>query len=151
MGGVKKVGQIASYLVPFMCVFYIVCVIIVLVMNASAIPGAFGMIFESAFTGKAAVGGFAGATVAAAMQKGFARSVYSNEAGWGTSPMVHATANTNHPIKQGLLGAFEVFMDTIVVCSATGLLVIITGYWDSGLQGATLTLCLLYTSDAADE
>lgn len=143
MGGVKKVGQIASYLVPFMCVFYIVCVIIVLVMNASAIPGAFGMIFESAFTGKAAVGGFAGATVAAAMQKGFARSVYSNEAGWGTSPMVHATANTNHPIKQGLLGAFEVFMDTIVVCSATGLLVIITGYWDRGLQGATLTLTAL--------
>lgn len=143
IGGVKKVGQVASYLVPFMCIFYIVCVLIVLCMNAGAIPGALAMVFSSAFNGKAAVGGFAGATVAAAMQKGFARSVYSNEAGWGTSPMVHATSNTNHPIKQGLLGAFEVFMDTIIVCSATGLLVIITGYWSSGLQGAELTLTAL--------
>lgn len=143
LGGVKKIGKIASYLVPFMCVFYIVCVLIVLCMNFSSIPGAFALIFSSAFTGKAAVGGFTGATVAAAMQKGFARSVYSNEAGWGTSPMVHATSNTNHPIKQGLLGAFEVFMDTIIVCSATGLLVIITGYWSSGLQGANLTLTAL--------
>ena len=87
-----------------------------------------------------ASGGFVGASVATAMRLGFARSVYSNEAGWGTSPMVHASANTDHPIKQGLMGAFEVFMDTIVVCSLTGLVVIQIGFWNSGLQGSELTL-----------
>ena len=87
-----------------------------------------------------ASGGFVGASVATAMRLGFARFVYSNEAGWGTSPMVHASANTDHPIKQGLMGAFEVFMDTIVVCSLTGLVVIQTGFWNSGLQGSELTL-----------
>lgn len=143
VGGLKSVGKISSYLVPFMCVFYVGCVLIVLCMNYKAIPSTLAMVISSAFTGKAAVGGFAGATVAAAMQKGFARSVYSNEAGWGTSPMIHSTADTNHPIKQGLLGAFEVFMDTMVVCSATGLLVLTTGYWSSGLQGAELTLTAL--------
>jgi AGCS family alanine or glycine:cation symporter len=140
IGGVKKVGKIASYMVPIMCTFYVVGCIIILIKNATAIPAAFGMIFEGAFTGKAAVGGFTGATVATAMRLGFARSVYSNEAGWGTSPMVHASAKTDHPVKQGLMGAFEVFMDTIVVCSMTGLVVIVTGFWSSGLQGATLTL-----------
>ena len=74
------------------------------------------------------------------MRLGFARSVYSNEAGWGTSPMVHASANTDHPVKQGLMGAFEVFVDTIIICTLTGLVVIVTGYWNSGLEGATLTL-----------
>jgi len=143
LGGLKKMGQIASYLVPFMCVFYVVCVLIVLAINYENIPSSFVLIFKSAFSGQAAVGGFAGATMMAAIQKGFARSVYSNEAGWGTSPMVHATAETNHPVKQGILGAFEVFMDSLVVCTATGLVVIITGYWNSGLQGATLTLTAL--------
>ena len=82
-----------------MCVFYIGCVIVTLIMNAGAVPGAIASIFKGAFTTQAAVGGFAGATVTYALQKGFARSVYSNEAGWGTSPMVHATANVDHPIK----------------------------------------------------
>lgn len=143
LGGLKKVGEIAGYLVPFMCVFYVVCVIIVLAMNARNIPHAFAQIFEGAFTAQAAVGGFAGASMAKAIQLGFARSVYSNEAGWGTSPMVHATAEINHPIKQGILGAFEVFVDTIIVCSATGLLLIVTEEWSSGLLGAELTLTAL--------
>lgn len=143
LGGLKKVGTIASYLVPIMCVFYVLCVIVTLVMNAGALPEAIASIFKSAFTGHAAVGGFAGATVSKALQLGFARSVYSNEAGWGTSPMVHATANVDHPVKQGFMGAFEVFVDTIVVCSATGLLVITTGFWSSGLTGAELTLTAL--------
>ncbi len=139
-GGIKKVGQIASYLVPIMCAFYVVGCLIILIMNASAIPTAFVLIFKGAFTTQAATGGFLGAGVATAMRLGFARSVYSNEAGWGTSPMVHASAKTDHPVKQGLMGAFEVFMDTIVVCSMTGLVVVVTGFWNSGLQGATLTL-----------
>ena len=139
-GGIKKVGKIASYMVPVMCSFYVIGCLIILIKNVAAIPEAFGLIFKGAFTAQAATGGFLGAGVATAMRLGFARSVYSNEAGWGTSPMVHASAKTDHPVKQGLMGAFEVFMDTIVVCSMTGLVVIVTGFWSSGLQGATLTL-----------
>ena len=139
-GGVKKVGQIAAYMVPVMCAFYVVGCIIILIKNATALPATFGLIFKGAFTAQAATGGFLGAGVATAMRLGFARSVYSNEAGWGTSPMVHASADTDHPVKQGLMGAFEVFMDTMVVCTMTGLVVISTGFWSSGLQGATLTL-----------
>lgn len=140
IGGIKKVGVVASYLTPIMCSFYIIASLIILAVNYEALPNTFAMIFKGAFTTQAASGGFIGATVAYAMRLGFARSVYSNEAGWGTSPMVHATANTNHPVKQGLMGAFEVFADTIVVCSMTGLVIITTGFWNSGLQGATLTL-----------
>lgn len=145
LGGLKRIGTIAGYLIPLMCVFYVGCVLIILAFNIDKIPGAFASIFAHAFTPQAATGAFAGASVAKAMQLGFARSVYSNEAGWGTSPMVHATAETNHPIKQGMLGAFEVFMDTMVICTATGLLVIVTGLWSSGLQGADLTLTALET------
>ncbi len=140
LGGLKKVGIIASYLVPVMCIFYVGCSLFIIISNLSALPGVFAMIFKSAFTARAASGGFLGATVATAMRYGFARSVFSNEAGWGTSPMIHATASTNHPIKQGLLGAFEVFMDTIVVCTMTAIVVMITGFWDSGMTGANLTL-----------
>lgn len=140
IGGVKKVGVIASYLTPIMCMLYIVGSLIILIVNAGALPETFVLIFKGAFTKQAAAGGFMGAGVATAMRLGFARSVYSNEAGWGTSPMIHASAKTDHPVKQGLMGAFEVFADTIVVCTVTGLVVISTGYWNSGLQGASLTL-----------
>ena len=140
IGGVKKVGVISSYMTPIMCMLYIVGSLAILVVNFDKLPETFGLIFKGAFTTQAAVGGFMGAGVATAMRLGFARSVYSNEAGWGTSPMIHASAKTDHPVKQGLMGAFEVFADTIVVCSMTGLVVIATGYWNSGLQGSELTL-----------
>ena len=140
LGGLKKIGEIASYLVPIMSIFYIVCVLFIIVKNISSLPSVFKLIFEDAFTSKAALGGIAGASVAKAMRLGFARSVFSNEAGWGTSPMIHATSQTDHPIKQGLLGAFEVFADTIVICSFSAILILITGYWSSGLSGAELTL-----------
>lgn len=140
LGGLKRVGRAASYLVPFMCIFYIACVIIVLVVYAKNIPSAIGLIFKSAFSGKAVAGGAVGAGWIYAMRLGVARSVYSNEAGWGTSAMVHATANTNHPVKQGILASFECIADTMLVCTATGLAVIVSGFWDSGLSGATLTL-----------
>ena len=143
IGGVKKVGVISSYMTPIMCMLYIVGSLAILVVNFDKLPETFGLIFKGAFTTQAAVGGFMGAGVATAMRLGFARSVYSNEAGWGTSPMIHASAKTDHPVKQGLMGAFEVFADTIVVCSMTGLVVIITGYWNSGLQGSELTLTAL--------
>ena len=125
IGGVKKVGKIASYMVPCMCAFYVVGCVFILIKNAGAIPGAFALIFKGAFTAQAAAGGFLGATVATAMRLGFARSVYSNEAGWGTSPMIHASAKTDHPVKQGIFGVFEVFMDTIVVCTMTALVVLL--------------------------
>ena len=140
LGGLKRVGEIAGYLVPFMCIFYVVCVLIILVMNFRELPNAFGLIFKGAFTTQSAVGGFLGAGVAQAMKLGFARSVYSNEAGWGTSPMIHATAAVEHPVRQGMMGAFEVFVDTMVVCTATGLLVITTGTWQTALRGPDLTL-----------
>ncbi len=139
-GGLKKVGEIAGFLVPFMCIFYVGCALFIICANITDIPNTFALIFKGAFTTQAASGGFAGATVATAMRFGFARSVYSNEAGWGTSPMVHATAATNHPIKQGMLGSFEVFVDTLVVCTMTAIVVITTGHWNSGLSGADLTL-----------
>lgn len=140
IGGIKKVGVIASYVTPVMCAFYIIGSLIILAVNWDNIPNTFAMIFKGAFTAQSAAGGFLGASVAYTMRLGFARSVYSNEAGWGTSPMVHASANTDHPVKQGLMGAFEVFVDTIIICTLTGLVVIATGYWNSGLEGATLTL-----------
>ncbi|MDG2774683.1 sodium:alanine symporter family protein, partial [Vibrio parahaemolyticus] len=108
--------------------------------NIAYLPSGLAEIFQSAFTGTAAVGGFAGAAVAKTIQMGMARSVYSNEAGWGTSPMIHSTARTDHPVKQGLWGAFEVFVDTILVCTITALVIVLTGAWKTGASGATLTL-----------
>ena len=117
----------------------------IILKNIGEIPHAFGLIFGSAFSGTAAVGGFAGAAFSQAIKVGMARSVFSNEAGWGTSPMVHASSKTDHPVKQGILGIFEVFVDTIIICSITALIIIITGQWSSGLDGATLTLSAFET------
>ncbi len=139
-GGIPGLGKIAGNLVPYMTLFYMAAGIFIIIKNVGAIPSAFGEIFSGAFSGTAAVGGFAGASVSKIMQMGMARSVYSNEAGWGTSPMIHSTARTNHPVKQGLWGAFEVFVDTIIVCSITALVIILTNTWTTGEMGATLTL-----------
>ncbi|MGE7978619.1 alanine/glycine:cation symporter family protein [Psychrobacillus sp. NPDC093200] len=139
-GGIKRIGEIASRLVPFMCIFYVLAGLFIIFKNYSEIIPVFSLIFESAFTGIAAVGGFAGAAIAQVIRMGVARAVYSNEAGWGTSPMIHSTAKTSHPIKQGMWGAVEVFVDTIIVCTITAFTIIITGVWSSGLDGAALTL-----------
>lgn len=139
-GGIKHLGKVASKIVPVMCVFYLISCLYIIGINFSAIPEAFSLIFKSAFTGTAAIGGFAGAGISQVIRLGFSRSVYSNEAGWGTSPMIHSTSKTDHPIKQGLWGSFEVFVDTIIVCSMTAITILVTGQWSSGLSGATLTL-----------
>lgn len=139
-GGLKSVGRWATLLVPFMCLFYIIGGLVVIGKNIDAIPSVFGMIFSDAFTGTAAVGGFAGAGFKLAIKTGMSRAVFSNEAGWGTAPMIHASAKVDHPVKQGMLGIFEVFTDTFVVCTMTALVVLCTGQWDTGLEGATLTL-----------
>ncbi|MEI4769374.1 sodium:alanine symporter family protein [Psychrobacillus sp. FJAT-51614] len=139
-GGIKRIGEIASLLVPFMCMFYVIAGLFIIFKNYSEIIPVFGLIFDSAFSGMAAVGGFTGAAIAQVIRMGVARAVYSNEAGWGTSPMIHSTAKTDHPIKQGMWGAVEVFVDTMIVCSITAFTIIITGVWSSGLDGAALTL-----------
>jgi AGCS family alanine or glycine:cation symporter len=139
LGGLKRIAQVTERLVPFMAAFYIIGGIIILIINASSIPAAFGLIFSSAFTGTAAVGGFAGSTIMMATRYGVARGVFSNEAGLGSAPIAHAAATTDSAVKQGLWGIFEVFMDTIVVCSITALSIVVTGVWQTGETGAALT------------
>lgn len=139
-GGVKGVASVFSKLVPFMSIAYILMGVLMIVVNIQAVPEAIGAIFTNAFTGTAAIGGFAGAAVSKIVQTGMARAVYSNEAGWGTSPMIHSSADTPHPVEQGLWGSFEVFFDTFVVCSITALSVILSGVWTDGLTGGALAL-----------
>jgi AGCS family alanine or glycine:cation symporter len=146
LGGIPRLGRAAERLVPFMCMFYVIGGLIVIFIDAGNLPNTFRLIFQSAFSGTAAVGGFAGAAFAQVIQIGVARSVYSNEAGWGTSPMLHSTAKVAHPVTQGLWGSFEVFVDTIIVCTITAVAIVNTGAWQltdaAGVQltGAPLTL-----------
>lgn len=123
-----------------MSIVYILMGLLMIIFNLDQVPAAFSMIFTDAFTGTAAMGGFAGAAVSGIIQTGMARSVYSNEAGWGTSPMIHSSADTPHPVEQGLWGSFEVFFDTFVVCTITSLSVILSGLWTSGSTGGALAL-----------
>ncbi len=139
-GGTKKIAQLFSKLVPFMSLLYILMGIGMILFNLARVPEAIISIFTNAFTGTAAIGGFAGCTVSQMVRVGMARSVYSNEAGWGTSPMIHSSAITPHPVEQGLWGSFEVFFDTFVVCSITALSVILSGNWTDGTNGGTLAL-----------
>ncbi|WP_372996539.1 alanine/glycine:cation symporter family protein [Lutispora sp.] len=139
IGGIKRIGQVTEKLVPFMAAFYILGALYIIITNISHLGEAFGMIFSSAFTGSAAVGGFAGSTMKIAMTRGIARGVFSNEAGLGSAPIAHAAATTDHPVRQGLWGIFEVFVDTIVICSLTALSIIMSGVWSSGATGSELT------------
>ena len=139
LGGVKRIGAVAEKLVPFMCIAYVTTSLIVLGMYADQIPAAFGLIFEHAFTPLSATGGFAGATIMLAMRYGVARGIFSNEAGLGTAGIAQAAGKTNSAAESGLVGMMGTFIDTIVVCTMTGLLLIVTGVWNSGLTGADLT------------
>lgn len=139
LGGIKRIGDVAGKLVPTMAVFYVGGGLLVLLMNIDRIPQAFQTIFYHAFNPTAAAGGFAGATVLMAIRFGVARGIFSNEAGLGSAPIAHATAKTNSPIRQGTIAMLGTFLDTIVVCSITGLVIVITGAWQSGENGASLT------------
>jgi AGCS family alanine or glycine:cation symporter len=139
LGGIKRIGQFTEYLVPFMAVLYLAGGLVVLLLHAGAIPRAFGMVLEGAFSGTAAVGGFAGSTIVMAMRYGIARGLFSNEAGLGSAPMVHAAAITDHPVRQGLYGVFEVFVDTLLICTTSGLVILVTDTWTSGVTGAALS------------
>jgi len=140
LGGIKRIAAFAEILVPAMAVIYVVGGLFILVRFAGAIPSAFALVFDSAFNGAAATGGFAGSTIMMAMRYGIARGLFSNEAGLGSAPIVHAAAVTDHPVRQGLYGVFEVFIDTMLICTTTGLVILATGAWDDGLTGAALSV-----------
>ena len=140
IGGAKKTAKVCTCLVPVMSVIYILMGIAMILVNIQRVPATIVEIFTNAFTGTAAIGGFAGCAVSEMIRVGMARSVYSNEAGWGTSPMIHASAKTRHPVEQGLWGSFEVFFDTFIICSITALSVILSGNWTDGTNGGTLAL-----------
>jgi AGCS family alanine or glycine:cation symporter len=140
IGGIRRLGDVAGVVVPGMIVLYLGGVAVVLATHLSYIPAALGTIFTHAVTPMAPVGGFAGATVMQALRYGIARGVFSNEAGLGSAPIVHAAAVTDHPARQGLWGIFEVFVDTLVVATATGLAILVTGTWTLGKEGAAVTM-----------
>ena len=139
IGGIKNIAATASKLVPFMAVFYVVFGLIVLLVNIGDVPGAFMLVVTSAFTGTAATGGFAGAAMMMAIRFGVARGVFSNEAGLGSAPIAHAAAKTDNPVRQGSIAMLGTFIDTIIVCSITGLAIVSTGVWTSGETGVDLT------------
>ena len=134
LGGVKRIGKVTEYLVPFMAAFYILAGLAVIIIRITDIPAAFGSIFSQAFSLKSVGGGIFGYTMTLAMKNGFARGVFSNEAGLGSAPIAHASSSETDPCKQALWGVFEVFVDTIVICSITALTVILSGVTGQGLE-----------------
>ncbi|MDH7554608.1 MAG: sodium:alanine symporter family protein [Spirochaetota bacterium] len=139
MGGIKSIARAASAIVPIMILFYIIAGTIILIIYQANILHAFELIFVHAFTPVAAAGGFAGATVKMAMQMGVSRGLLSNESGLGSSPIAAAAAKTDEPVRQALVSMTQTFIDTIVVCTFTGLVILVTGAWESGKTAAALT------------
>ena len=128
-GGVTRIGKVSEKFVPLMAGLYVLGALGIIIANITSIPSVFGMIFADAFTGKAAIGGFAGSTLAMTLRNGMARGAYSNEAGMGSAPIAHASAKTDHPVRQGMWGMFSVFFDTLLICTATALVVLSSGIW----------------------
>jgi len=139
IGGIKSIAKVTSTLVPFMIVLYLIGAIISLYVNFEQIPHAFYLIFHHAFTPAAATGGFAGAIIRETITKGVARGIFSNESGLGSSPIAAAAAKTANPVRQALVSMSQTFIDTIVVCTFTGLVIISSGHWSSGETGAALS------------
>tara|TARA_B100000446_G_C10533712_1_gene334641 strand:- start:502 stop:1821 length:1320 start_codon:yes stop_codon:yes gene_type:complete len=139
LGGIKRIATVAGKLVPFMAITYIIAGLILLIINFDQIPEAFNTILTHAFTPISAVGGFAGASVWYAIRFGIARGVFSNEAGLGSAPIAHAAAQTNNPVQQGTIAMLGTFIDTLIICTITGLVIVSSGVWQTGESGATLT------------
>lgn len=139
LGGIKSIARVCEVLVPFMAIFYFIGCIVLLVINYSSIPSTFQIIFNSAFTGQAAIGGFLGASMKEAIRYGVARGLFSNESGLGSAPIVAAAAQTPDPVKQALVSSTATFWDTVVVCAVTGLVLVNSNEWTNGLNGALLT------------
>jgi len=139
VGGIKRIGEVTEKLVPFMAIFYIAGALIIIIAKINLLPWAIGEIFKSAFTGRAAFGGFAGATVAQAMRFGVARGIFSNEAGLGSASIAHAVAQTKHPVRQGTIAMIGVMIDTLIICSITAIVIVITKSLGTGLTSTPLT------------
>ena len=139
LGGIKRIGTVAGKLVPIMAILYIVGSLLIILAELDQVPAALMVIVDSAFNGHAAAGGFAGATVLMAIRFGIARGIFSNEAGLGSAPIAHAAAQTDNPVRQGMIGMLGTFIDTIIICTMTALVIIISGAWTSGETGASLS------------
>ncbi len=140
LGGIKSIGRFTSFLVPFMILVYVAVALVILAMNLDKIGAAFGLIFSYAFSPIAAGGGFAGATIATAMRYGIARGVFSNESGLGSAPIAAAAAKTNDPVRQALVSMTQTFIDTLVVCTMTALIILIAPFWQQGVSPGSLTM-----------
>ena len=139
IGGLRSIAEVSARIIPFMAVLYIVICAGIILMHLGEIPAAIALILDSAFTGTAAAGGFAGSTVMMAMQNGIARGVFSNESGLGSAPIAAAAAKTKEPAEQGLISMTGTFIDTIIICSMTGLVLVLTGAWHGDAAGAAMT------------
>lgn len=139
IGGIKSIAKVAEIIVPFMAIFYVIGALIIVFVNIDKVPGAISLIIKSAFTGTAALGGFVGSTMMLALRSGVSRGVFSNESGLGSAPIATAAAKTNSCVEQGLITMTGTFFDTIIVCTMTGIILVLTGTWSSELAGAALT------------
>lgn len=146
LGGIKRIAEVAGRLVPLMTIIYILSTLGILIMHITEIPAALALIVDSAFNGTAATGGFAGSTLILALRMGVARGIFSNESGLGSAPIAHAAAETNSPIRQGSIAMLGTFIDTLIICTMTGLVLVVTGVWSSGLEGAAMTLSAFESS-----
>ena len=139
LGGLKSIAKTASALVPTMAISYLVICFIVIGANITALPDVISLIVSSAFTNTAAQGGFAGGAIMLAIQVGVSRGIFSNEAGMGSAPIAHAAAKTDSPVRQGIIAMLGTFIDTLVICSLTGFVILLTGFWNTGAEGAAMT------------
>ena len=138
-GGLKSISKVSTAVVPFMAIVYILGTLTVILFNIEKVPATLALIFTSAFSPVAAVGGFAGASIRMAIQNGVARGVFSNESGLGSAPIAAAAAKTNEPVEQGLISMTGTFIDTLIICTLTGLTILVTGVWSGDLNGVALT------------
>ena len=139
LGGIRRIAHVAEELVPIMALAYVIGSLVIIVLNIKGVPAAITLIVTDAFTGTAASGGFAGASIWMAIRWGVARGIFSNEAGLGSAPIAHAAAQTHDSVHQGMIAMLGTFIDTIIVCTMTALVIILTGTWDSGVQGAPMS------------
>ena len=139
LGGIKRIATVAGKLVPLMTIIYVISTSLILISYYQAIPSAIALIVDSAFNGTAATGGFAGAAMIAGLRAGVARGIFSNESGLGSAPIAHAAAETNSPVRQGTIAMLGTFIDTIIICTMTGLVLVASGAWTGELEGANMT------------
>jgi AGCS family alanine or glycine:cation symporter len=140
IGGIKRIASVTSKLVPFMAVFYVLTALLIIGVMYKEIPNAFSMIFSDAFTGTAATGGFAGSVFIMTLKFGVQRGLFSNEAGQGSAPIAHAAAKTEYPVREGLVASVGPLIDTLIICTITAMVILVTGAWTTGAEGVEITI-----------